>query len=397
MGFIKAFSGAISGTFADQWKDYIVPVSGITATSAVFPGEQNSQSKTRSSNTRNTPNIITNGSRILVPEGVCAVTLQNGELTGVIAEPGGYEFRSDSRNSQSLFAGDGFIASLIKQSWERFQFGGIPASTQVIFYVNMKEIPNNKFGTQSEIYWEDAWLGTQVGAIARGTYSLQVIDPVLFIKNFIPVKYLSGSGEIFDFADMENEVAEQLFSEVVASLSEALSLYVNDPKQHNRISKIQSDSINFGKTLALAIEKNYQWKETRGLQILRASLVSIEYDEDSKELQKDVKRADALIGHRGESFMNQSIARGLRSAGESGGGSGLAFMGMGARVAEGFMGGGQTVSQNEVGVNAGGFLTTEEKQKEDPYEHLRKLKDLLDDGVISEEDFLKAKNKTLGI
>lgn len=29
MGFIKAFSGAIGGTFADQWKDFYGPKSGV--------------------------------------------------------------------------------------------------------------------------------------------------------------------------------------------------------------------------------------------------------------------------------------------------------------------------------------------------------------------------------
>ena len=28
MGFIKAFTGAIGGTLADQWKDYFVPMPG---------------------------------------------------------------------------------------------------------------------------------------------------------------------------------------------------------------------------------------------------------------------------------------------------------------------------------------------------------------------------------
>ena len=29
MGFIKAFAGAIGGTFADQWKDFYVPSSKV--------------------------------------------------------------------------------------------------------------------------------------------------------------------------------------------------------------------------------------------------------------------------------------------------------------------------------------------------------------------------------
>ena len=54
---------------------------------------------------------------------------------------------------------------------------------------------------------------------------------------------------------------------------------------------------------------------------------------------KDVKRADALAGARGNSFMQQSVARGLQAAGENGGGSGMAFMGMGVGAAGNVMNG----------------------------------------------------------
>lgn len=55
--------------------------------------------------------------------------------------------------------------------------GGQPASQQLAFYVNLKEIPNNRFGTQSEIYWDGAYLGAQVGAVTRGSYSLRKRSP----------------------------------------------------------------------------------------------------------------------------------------------------------------------------------------------------------------------------
>lgn len=84
--------------------------------------------------------------------------MQDGQITGMIAEPGGFEFRSDDINSQSIFAGNGILGPTIKSSWEKFKFGGQPGSQQLAFYVNLKEIPNNKFGTQSEIYWDDAFL-----------------------------------------------------------------------------------------------------------------------------------------------------------------------------------------------------------------------------------------------
>ena len=154
--------------------------------------------------------------------------------------PGGYEWRSDDINSKSVFAGDGLVSSLIKQSWERFKFGGQPGGQQLAFFVSLKELPDNRFGTQSEIYWDDGFLNTQVGAVTRGSYTLKIIDPILFVKNFVPAKYLQP-GEVFDFTDIDNAAASQLFNEVVGSLAPAFSLYTNDPGKGNRITKLQQD------------------------------------------------------------------------------------------------------------------------------------------------------------
>lgn len=44
--------------------------------------------------------------------------MQDGQITGMIAEPGGFEFRSDDVNSQSIFAGNGILGPTIKSSWE---------------------------------------------------------------------------------------------------------------------------------------------------------------------------------------------------------------------------------------------------------------------------------------
>ena len=90
MGFIKAFTGAIGGTFADQWKDFYQPISGVPATAGLFPGEQVGTNNGRGSNTQGSANIISNGSKILVPEGTALVTMQDGGITGFIAEPGGF-------------------------------------------------------------------------------------------------------------------------------------------------------------------------------------------------------------------------------------------------------------------------------------------------------------------
>ena len=386
MGFIKAFAGALGGTFADQWKDFYMPMPNVPGTAAIFQAVPQGINNDRGSNTKASENIITNGSKIIVPEGTALITLQDGAITGLITEPGGFIFSSDDPNAKSIFAGDGIIAPLVKQSWERFKFGGQPGAQQLAFYVNLKEIPNNRFGTQSEIYWDDAYLSAQVGAVTRGTYTLKIVDPLLFIKNFVPAQYLQENAPIFDFADMDNDAGAQLFNEVVSSLSAAFSIYTNDPSKGNRITKIQGDQIGFAQSLSQAVEEGYRWKTDRGLEIVKVAIQAIEYDEDTRKLLSDVKKADALSGARGNSFMQQSVARGMQAAGENpnGGAGAMAFMGMGLNAVGGAVGGLQQQ------VNQSG-------QEEDPYEKLAKYKKMLDEGLITQEDYDAQKKKILGV
>ena len=271
MGLVQAVAGAVGGVLADQWKDFYTVPEGLPATAALFAAVPRGTNAGRGSNTRGSSNIITNGSKIVVPEGYGLLLFQDGAVTGFVAEPGGYEWRSDDVNSQSIFAGDGLVSPLIKQSWERFKFGGQPGSQQAAFFVSLKELPDNRFGTQSEIYWDDGFLNTQVGAVTRGSYTLKITDPILFVKNFVPARYLQP-GEVFDFTDMDNAAASQLFNEVVGSLAPAFSLYTNDPAKGNRISKLQQDSLGFARSLSDAVEQGYQWSSQRGLAIVKTAM-----------------------------------------------------------------------------------------------------------------------------
>lgn len=385
MGFIQAFKGTISGTLADQWKDYYVPMENIPGTAAIFRAVLKGQNAGRGSNVNGSENIITNGSKIVVPEGTALITLEDGKITNFIAEAGGYTYQSNDPNSQSFLAGNGLLSSL-KEAFERFKFGGIPGSQQLAFYVNLKEIPNNRFGTQSEIYWDDAYMNAQVGAVARGTYSMKITNPIAFVSNFVPAKYLQPNAPVFDFADMDNDAGEQLFNEVVGSLSAAFSNYTNDPSKGNRITKIQSDQIGLAQSLSQAVEEAYQWNSERGLQIVKVAIAAIEYDEDTKKLLSDVKKADALSGARGNSFMQQSVARGFQAAGENGGGANaMAFMGMGMNAVGGAMGMMQQQPQQAA------------PAAEDPMAKLSKMKQMLDAGLITQTDYDAAKNKILGL
>ena len=396
MGLFQAVSGAIGGTLADQWLDFYTVPDGLPATAAVFPAVRRDQNAGRGENAGASDGVITNGSKIVVPEGYGLVLIQDGAFTGFAAQPGGYVWDSDETASQSVFSGGGLVDSLIKQSWERFKFGGRPGSQQTAIFVTLKELPNNKFGTQSEIYWDDAFLNTQVGAITRGTYTLKITDPLTFIRNFVSASVITGRG-VFDFTDIDNPAGEQLFNEVVGSLAPAFSMYTNDPAKGNRIARLQQDSIGFAQSLSAAVEENYQWRTDRGLEIVKTAIISIEYDENTRELLKNVQRADALSGSRGNSNLQASVAAGIESAGENAGPGGL--IGMGMATGGMGLGGLQQPSQQAPApaAPAAAPAAPAAPAAEDPVAVLKRAKEMLDAGLITQEDYDAAKAKALGI
>jgi membrane protease subunit (stomatin/prohibitin family) len=115
-----------------------------------------------------------------------------------------------------------------------------------------------------------------------------------------------------------------------------------------------------------------------------------------------VRRADALLGARGNSNLQAAFAQGIQAAGENpdGGALGMGFMGMGVQGVAGTKGMFQQPTQQQTAQNqatGASSTSTSTPTSEDPYERLTKLKGLLDKGVITQEDFAAAKSKLLGI
>lgn len=389
MGLIQAAAGAVGGTLADQWLDFLTVPEGLPATAALFAAVPQGRNAGRGANTRGSTNILSNGSRIVVPEGYGLLLMQDGAVTAFVAEAGAYEWRSDDAQSSSLFSGGGLFDALIRQSWERFKFGGQPGAQQAAFFVSMKELPDNRFGTQSEIYWDDGYLNAQVGAMTRGSYTLQIVDPIRFVKAFVPARYLQP-GQVFDFTDLDNAAASQLFQEVVSALAPAFSAYTNDPAKGNRIARIQQDAVGFGASLSEAVERAYRWKSDRGLVIVKTAIVSIEYDAASRELLKTVQRADALSGARGNSNLQASVAAGIQAAGQNAGVGGI--MGMG--IATGGLGGLAGLQQP---VAAPAPQVAAAPAADDPIARLTQARKMLDAGLITQADYDTLKAKVLGL
>ena len=98
MGLIKAGVGALGGTLADQWKEFFY-CEALPQDVIMRKGQK--QTGRRSSNTKASDNIISNGSAIAVADGQCMIIVEQGKIVEVCAEPG--EFIYDTSTEPSLF------------------------------------------------------------------------------------------------------------------------------------------------------------------------------------------------------------------------------------------------------------------------------------------------------
>ena len=181
MGLIKAGAGSLGGTLADQWKEFFY-CDALSPEVLAVKGQKRVSG--RSSNTKGSDNIISNGSVIAVADGQCMMIVEQGKVVEFCAEPGQFVF--DASTEPSIFTGS-FGKSLLdtfKTVGRRFTFGGDTGKDQRVYYFNTKEIVDNKFGTATPIPFRvvDRNIGLDIDVSVRcnGVYSYKISDPMLF-------------------------------------------------------------------------------------------------------------------------------------------------------------------------------------------------------------------------
>ena len=107
MGLISAALGAAGGVLADQWKEYFY-CEALPENVIVTKGKKRVSG--RSSNTKGSDNIISNGSVIAVADGQCMIIVDQGKIAELCAEPG--EFVYDRTLYFLRFSGRGHSRNL---------------------------------------------------------------------------------------------------------------------------------------------------------------------------------------------------------------------------------------------------------------------------------------------
>lgn len=374
MGIIRAFTGAIGGTFADQWKD-IITATHFDEHTVVSPGIYQQTDKGRGSNFNGSNGVISNGSKILIPENTAAFIFSQSGIEEIITTPGGYEYQTGQK---SIFNGDGITGSIFNQVKDRIGFGGITSDQKQIAFVNLREIRDIKFGTRGPLMYNDLFYGTDLEVLAFGTFTLKVVDAENFIKNYVPanINYYS-----FDDKKARTQIISEFMQSFIVALNSLSTTYRISqlPSQANQIAeKISSDNSNAG-----------TWKERFGFEIVRVGIENIEFAPESRELVKqyssnkmNLKAYEDISQRSSNIAAQQKIAQGIQDNG-FGDGAGMIF--------------GMNMAQNMNPQTAAPVMQKSDMQFDEQVEAVKKLKELLDMGILSQDEFDIKKKEIMGL
>lgn len=295
MGLFKVSSDVIDDAQDGPWKCTHTIPSGLRPTAAAFPAVPTGIGANHSAGTWGSTGIVSDGDCIRVPGGYGLVLMEEGGVTGFVSDPGYYVWDSAAPDWDLDFAETSKRHVDRETLWERFRFVGLPQAKQQAYFVSLRELPNNRFGTGSDVHWCDEQLKVQVGARVRGSYTLRIAEPVVFIRGWISPEFIQ-QGTTIDFTDPSNTAFRQLFHEVVGGLGEALSVHTIDQPSGPQGAGRQHGTSGFARSLSEVMERTYQWRSSRGIEIVSASIVGLEYNEVSRQLLKKTKPANALRG-----------------------------------------------------------------------------------------------------
>ena len=318
MGLIKAGTGALGGTLADQWKEFFY-CDALPNDVLMRKGEKRVSG--RSSNTRGNDNIISNGSGIAVADGQCMMIVEQGKVVEFCAEPG--EFTYDSSAEPSIFSGS--LGDSIKETFrtvgKRFTYGGDTGKDQRVYYFNTKEILDNQFGTHNPIMFEvvNKLIGVRrtVNIRCNGVYTYVISDPMLFYTRLCGNVESEFTREQID-SQLKTEFIDAL-QPAFAALSELELRPAQIPGKVNELKEAMNEALR------------QEWIENRGISVEKIALNPITLSEEDMAKINQLEDAASMGANpfMMAGRMTDATADAMQTAAGNSAGAMTGFMGMG--------------------------------------------------------------------
>lgn len=380
MGIFDAAFDSIGGVLADQWKD-IVTAAAFDEHTVVAPGIRKSSQNGRGTNL-GSDDILSNGSIIFVPENTAAFIFSQAGIEQVITTPGGFEYRDGQASvfDEQDRRGKGIGKIILDEAADRIGFSGMSEDEKRVAFVNLREIRGLKFGTRGPLAYNDLFYGTDLEIYSYGAFTVQVTDPAVFVRNFVPANVTSYTLD-------DPKARTQLLAEFLHSFIAA----VNALSSEFRISQLPGQTNAIAREISSESDNAGTWEDRFGLKLASIAIENIEFSDESRELVRQFSekkmsvRAYEDVSQRAANVAaQQMIAEGVRDNG-LGDGGGMLF---GMNLAN---------ALNPQDASAKGGASGLSNSLDEQIETLKKLKDLLDAGILSQEEFDAKKREVLGL
>lgn len=346
MGLIKAIVGAASSTLKDEWLEYFY-CDRLPDNVVMRKGVPNNNR-----NNNGNENIITNGSKIVVGEDQFLIVVSDGKIVDFTAEPGRYTFDKGTEPSM-LYGGFGKgLVDSFKTMGSRFTTAGNQNHDQRIYFINMRDLIGNKFGTSNPIPFRDSEFGMTVDIRCHGEYVLKVTDPIKF--------YTTLGGSVEEDYVIDEKFDSQFGADFMQALQPALATVA--------LQKISYDMLPGAvNQISDAVKQQLEptWGEN-GINVTRVSIKGVVPTDESAEMIKGMQKDrlyamnPAMQGARA----NAAASEAMVGAANNANGAMNGFMGVGMMNQGGAMFGANISAQSTQGMAMGAMTTPDMVTKE---------------------------------
>jgi membrane protease subunit (stomatin/prohibitin family) len=298
-------------------------------------------------------NKIMNGAQLTVRESQVVVLMNEGEF-GDVYIPGRHELTTKNMP----------ITTTLK-SW-KYLFDS-PFKVD-IYYVSTKQFTNLKWGTSNPIIIRDTDFG-QVRLRSFGSYTMRVIEPKKFIKEF-------AGTQPWVRVDAINE---QLRNTIISKLSEGLA------EAKISVLDLAANFTEIGEKLKPVFQKEF---DVWGIELCQFYIENVSLPE---EVEKMLDKSTELniLKDKLNQFNQMQGGIALENMANNPGAAGTAGLGAGVILTN--------MLQQQQQPNAGNTTAANEAQdKQKLVDLLKQLGELKAQGILTEEEFNQKKSELLG-
>lgn len=285
------------------------------------------------------------GSKVIVRESQCAVFLKNGQLADILP-PGTYFLNTDN------------FPVLTKM--QAFPYLFVSPVIADLYFVSTRQFINNKWATKNPIIKRDK--DFKMARIrAFGNFAFRITDAALFMREIFGTK---GIVMTYDIVEYLSSMVTEAFTDAVGETA----------------MSVLDLAAGYGALSAAMQEKLNDQIKVTGIRFCNMIIENISLPDNVEKLI-DEQSGIGIAKDDMESFMQYQTTRAMRDAAKQEGG----LAGLGAGLAFG-----NTIAQNVQNAS------NPDNQAKSKAEQLRELKELLDEGILTQAEFDAEKKHILG-